>query len=95
MAKKIDITDKLNFEENPIIVVKGKELEVNTDASNVLKILALADGEKSGAALEEMADALFTEKSRKTLNSLKLKMNDYSKVIEAAIGLAVGEDEGE
>lgn len=25
MAKKIDITEKLSFEENPRLVVKGKE----------------------------------------------------------------------
>ncbi len=32
MSKVVDITDKLEFEENPKLVVKGKELEVNADA---------------------------------------------------------------
>lgn len=42
MAKKIiDITEKLSFEENPILVIKGKELEVNTDAETVLKLMGI------------------------------------------------------
>ena len=27
MARKVDITDKLSFEENPSLVIKGKTLE--------------------------------------------------------------------
>lgn len=46
MAKTIDITDKLAFDENPKLVIKGKELEVNADATTVLKIMGiLGDGE--------------------------------------------------
>ena len=41
MAKKIDITEKLSFEENPRLVVKGKELEVNADAATVLEIMGI------------------------------------------------------
>ena len=32
MAKKVDITEKLSFEGNPCLIVKGEELEVNSDA---------------------------------------------------------------
>lgn len=32
MARKVDITDKLIFDGNPFIVIKGKELEINADA---------------------------------------------------------------
>ena len=34
MSKIVDITDKLTFDENPKLVIKGKELEVNADATN-------------------------------------------------------------
>ena len=39
MAKIIDITDKLKFEENPKLVIKGEEFEVNTDAATVIEII--------------------------------------------------------
>ena len=51
MAKTIDITDKLAFDENPKLVVKGKELEVNADATTVLKIMGiLGDGDNMQTA---------------------------------------------
>ena len=40
MAKVIDITDKLSFEEKPAILIKGKRIEVNNDASTMLKLFA-------------------------------------------------------
>lgn len=32
MAKVVDITDKLNFDDNPKLMIRGKEIEVATDA---------------------------------------------------------------
>lgn len=95
MAKRIDITDKLNFEEKPIIVVKGKEIEVNNDASTVLKILGRVENEgtENLSALTAMADMLFTKQGKKNLESLNLNINDYSKIIETAVGLAIGDEE--
>ena len=38
MAKKIvDITEKLSFDENPVLKVKDVTVEVNSDAATVLK----------------------------------------------------------
>ena len=39
MARKVDITDKLSFEENPSLVIKGEVLEVNADAPTMLKVM--------------------------------------------------------
>ena len=39
MARKVDITDKLTFDGNPFLVIKGKELEVNADAPTMLKVM--------------------------------------------------------
>lgn len=45
MAKKIvDITEKLNFDENPVLKVKNVTIEVNSDAATVLKIMGLFQG---------------------------------------------------
>ena len=41
MAKRVDITEKLSFDENPCLVIKGKELEVNTDAPTMLKVMGI------------------------------------------------------
>lgn len=54
MARKVDITDKLTFDGNPFLVIKGKELEVNADAPTVLRIMNLAaddPGPKEVAAI--------------------------------------------
>ena len=41
MARKVDITDKLSFEGNPSLVIKGEVLEVNADAPTMLKVMGL------------------------------------------------------
>ena len=42
MAKKIvDITEKLSFDENPVLKIKDVTVEVNSDAATVLKIMGI------------------------------------------------------
>ena len=51
MAKIVNITDKLNYDANPRIQVRDKEIEVNSDAATMLKIMGvMADHEKIGRA---------------------------------------------
>lgn len=97
MGKVIDITDKLNFEEKPAITIKGKRIEVNDDAANIIKIMALVDDEDpSPAVLGHMAEMLFTEEGYANLLSLNLNMANFSIVIETAMNLITGdEEEGE
>ena len=38
MARVVDITDKLKFEEKPRLRVKGVEIEINNKATDVLEI---------------------------------------------------------
>ena len=56
MAKTIDITDKLAFDENPKLVVKGKELEVNADGKN--------GGRKATSSAEDAPDRTAENLSR-------------------------------
>ncbi len=94
MGRVIDITDKLNFEEKPAITIKGKRIEVNDDAANVIKLMALVDdGDPSPAVLGQMAEMLFTEEGYQILTSLGLNMGDFSTVVETAMMLITGEDE--
>ena len=48
MGKVIDITEKLTFEGNPALVIKGKHLEVNADAPTMLKVMGLMGGAEPG-----------------------------------------------
>lgn len=94
MAKVIDITDKLSFDENPILKVGDLEIEVRADAENMLKIMGLFSGEKSEIeAAVEAASLLFSKEDQKKINSEKLSMKDYIILIEEAMNVAMGEEE--
>lgn len=92
MARKIDITDKLTFEGNPVLVIKGKELEVNADAPTMLKVMGLVGGNPGPKEIVAMYDLMFPEKARKELDKLKLTFDDLVTVINAAVSLITGED---
>lgn len=97
MAKTVDITEKLEFGENPKIVIKGEEYEVNSDAETVLKIMGvLGDGnDASPRAAIKMYELLFGEKTRERISRLKLQFKDLQKVIEEAISLVVGDEDSQ
>ena len=38
MAKIIDITEKLNFEKPPVLLIQGREIHVNDDAVTMLSV---------------------------------------------------------
>lgn len=94
MAKKVDITEKLSFEENPVLVIKGKKLEVNADAATVLRIMGiLGEGNATPKQVAEMFDLIFTKEAKKEIEKLKLKFKDFQIVVENAINLITGNDE--
>ena len=99
MAKIINITDKLSFDKNPVIVIRDTEISVNDDAVTMLTIMdMLGDDESANASnIVKMAELIFTKEGKKKLDALKLNLADYSVVIEAAINLITGEetDQGE
>lgn len=95
MTKKIDITDKLSFDENPVIVIKGKELEVNADAATVLKIMGILGNNESPSPSDvlKMYNLIFGEKERKEIEKMSFQFNDFQTIIFTAIDLIVGEQE--
>lgn len=89
MARVIDITEKLSFDENPRLVIKGEEIEVNADAETVLTILGQMN-EENGLAYSQvprMIEKLFTPEGRKKLAGLHLSLKNYMKVINTAVEL--------
>ena len=98
MSKIIDITNKLNFDEKPKLVIKGTEIEVNNDAISFIKAIALFDSE-SGISSTDILSALellFDEENREKIAKLHLSFADLSAVIKTATELIADNDsEGE
>ena len=95
MAKVVDITDKLTFEENPSLEIKGKTIEVNADAPTMLKVMGLMGKEDPG--IQEIMEAfslMFPEKSKKELDKLKLSFRDLIVVVQEAVQLIAGDGDG-
>lgn len=99
MAKVVDITEKLAFDEKPVLLIKGRKFEVNDDAKTVLEIMGDFDSENNRSEKESIMTALgrlFSEDDREVLLA-KLKFKDLMTVVENAMALVSGEndDEGE
>ena len=97
MAKVIDITDRLDFDENPVIKVRGVELEVNADAATMLKVMGLLS-EKDAPGIKEvltMYELLFGEEERARIEGMGLSFKDFTKLVYTAVNLVNGEDDGQ
>ena len=89
------LTEKLNFEDNPVLEIKGKKIEVKADAETVLALMDAVQQKGEAQTATDALDLLFTEKDKKTIKNLKLSFKDYMKVINTAVSLALGEDPDE
>ena len=92
MGKIVDITDKLTFDGNPKLKIKGVELEVNADAPTMLKVMGLMGNENPG--IPEILDTynlMFPEKSRQEIEKMKLNFDDLVVVIQEGVALITGE----
>ena len=98
--KKVDITEKLNFDDNPVLVVGDLEVEVNADAETVLRVLGAMENENQVAAITETLTLLFGEENFQKITSLKdkkgrkLSASSLMEISQAAIGLVLGEGDG-
>lgn len=83
MSKIIDITDKLDFESNPTVVVKGVELEINANASDLFSALAIVQsGDTSPKTIQTLVEILFpSEETREKIRGLNLKPKTYEKFV--------------
>ena len=94
MSRKVDITEKLSFDENPCLVIKGRELVVNTDAPTMLKVMGIMSGADPGTnEILEAYKLVFPQFSRDVIEKeLKLSFNDLIIVVQEAFNLVLGED---
>lgn len=93
MAKKIDITDKLSFDENPRIIIRGAEFEVNSDAKTMLEIIGLFSDKSDTEAALKSYEKMFSERDRKKIDQMKLPFKDLMVIIQESMKLIQGDDE--
>lgn len=95
MAKVADITDKLSFDGNPALMIKGKKLEINADAPTMLKVMGIMADEPGVNEILKAYDLILPEKSKKEIEKLSLNFNDLVVVIQEAVALIIGEVSGQ
>lgn len=95
MAKTVDITDKLSFDENPKIKIKNITCEVNSDAPTMLKIMQIiGSGDNvSPSDVVKMYELIFSEKEREKIDKLKLQFKDFQTLVMSAMSLVTGDSE--
>lgn len=93
MAKRIDITEKLSFDENPRLIIKGEEFEINADAKTMLEIMGLFNNKTEVEATLAAYEKMISETDRKKIDKMKLPFKDLMIIIQEAMALIQGEDE--
>lgn len=93
MAKVVDITEKLSFDDNPKLIIKGEEFEVNSDATTVLQMMGDFSNKSEIDASLSAYERMFSEKDRKRIEKMKLPFKDLMKIIEEGMNLVMGEDD--
>lgn len=100
MAKVIDLTERLNFNQRPVIRVRDMDLEINDSAETVLRIMGLQQQANAGEAeaIQEMLTLLLGEQGKEALFATGLSFRGLVAFVQAAIKLVTsdeGSDEGE
>ena len=86
------LTEKLKFNEKPVIYVKDNALTVNNSAITVLKLMDIVQQEGELAGAKNVMALLFSEDDQKKIEALSLSMEDYVTLASVAIDLALGND---
>ena len=87
-----DLTEKLRFDDDPVLVIRGVSLTVKSDAAVVLRLMDLLREQGGVTGAEAAMEMLLSPEDRKKLDDMRLKLDDYLAVFAAAVKLAMGED---
>lgn len=97
MGKIVNITDKLEMDGNPFLVIKDEKLEVNADAATMLKIMGkYGETQAAEATPKDVLDLynlMFPKESQKKIEKLKLSFKDLTVLVEEAQKLITGEED--
>lgn len=97
MSKIVNITEKLEMDGNPYLVIKDEKLEVNADAATMLKIMGkygeIEESEATPKDILDLYDLMFPKESQKKIEKLKLSFKDLTVLVEEAQKLITGEED--
>ena len=96
MAKVINITEQLNFEDKPKLKIKNITIEVDDSATNALKLMEIMSNAGENPTINDlntMYCSMFSESDRSKIDKLSLNINDFSVLINAAMSLITGDQE--
>ena len=97
MAKIVNITDKLEMDGNPFLVIKDESLEVNADAATMLKLMGkygeMQEAEGTAKDILDLYDLVFPKESQKKIEKLKLSFKDLTVLVEEAQKLITSEED--
>lgn len=84
---RFDITDKLKMDENPVLVIGDTEVTVKADATTVLQLMGIMDGEESNIyKMSKAQSLLFTKEDSQKI--LGLPFCDWVDLMTYAVQLA-------
>lgn len=92
--RTLDITDKLNFEESPVLTFKGKSFTLDDSAPAVLKIMELVGNEPTMTDMIDAGKVIFGAQYDEMVE-LCGNFRNLTKAIEAAMDLVTDEEVGE
>jgi hypothetical protein len=100
MAKRIDITDKLCFEENPVLEIGTLDVEVKADAETMLRLMGVFSEKVELEAVGEALNLIFAPEDVEAIcnlerNGRKLSAKSLMTIVEAAMSLVMGDEQGE
>lgn len=98
MARVINITDKLEFENNPIMEIGTLEVEVHADAETMLKLMGTFAEKSELEAVGEAMNLIFDEEDVRAIcnlkrNGRKLSAQSLMVIVQEAMKLVMGEAE--
>lgn len=99
MSKVVNITDKLNFEENPALQIGDMTVEVHADAETVLRLMGTLKGKDDVDinAVTEMMELLFEPGTVEQLCAMekdgkKLSAKSLMTIVHAGMNLVLEDD---
>ena len=92
MAKIVDITEKLCFEENPVMQIGTLEVEVNADAETMLRLMGAFGNKGELQAVEEALNLIFKPEDVEKICNIKkgkkkLSAKSLMVIVEEAMNL--------
>lgn len=91
----IDLTGKLGLGKRPAIEIDGERYEVDNSAKSILQLMALVEDGVEASDIPKAYELLFDAPTRKRLDKLNLPFEGFVQLINAAVQLVSGDEQGE